>query len=106
MERQYQITFYVPEKYCEIVKKAMFDEGAGTLGNYQECAWQTLGQGQFKPMEGSTPYIGNKDKLEKVEEYKVDIFCEKDKLEAAVEALKNSHPYEMPAFSVIELIPF
>jgi len=106
MDRQYQITFYVPEKYCETVKQAMFDEGAGKLGNYEECAWQTLGQGQFKPLEGSNPYMGNKDKLEKVEEYKVDIFCEKDKLEAAIEALKNSHPYETPSFSVLELVPF
>ncbi|MFW5432509.1 MAG: hypothetical protein ACKE5Q_06955, partial [Methylophilaceae bacterium] len=97
-------TFYVPEKHCENVKQAMFDAGAGVLENYQECSWQTLGQGQFRPMEGSQPFLGEKDKLETIDEYKVEMLCDADCIEPVIQALKSSHPYEVPAYFVIELV--
>ena len=100
----YQITFYVPKKQCEVVKQAMFDAGAGTLGNYQDCSWQILRQGQFKPLSGTQPFLGKKDKLEKVSEYKVEMLCHKEKIKLVIQALKSSHPYEVPAYSVIELV--
>jgi len=100
----YQISFYVPELHCEDVKQAMFNAGAGKLGNYQECCWQILGEGQFKPTSGSQPFLGEKDKLENVSEYKVEMLCEKVKIEPVIQALKSSHPYEVPAYSVIKLL--
>lgn len=56
----------------------MFDAGAGGLGDYQECSWQTLGQGQFRPLKGSQPFLGETDKLEKVVEYKVEMLCQEN----------------------------
>ena len=106
MTNLYQISFYVPKNQCEQVKTAMFDAGAGRLENYQECAWQTLGDGQFKPVEGSQPFLGETDKLEKVPEYKVEMLCKSTKIEIVVQALKSSHPYEVPAFSVVKLLDF
>jgi structural hemagglutinin/hemolysin toxin protein RtxA len=103
MQSHYQITFYVPEKQCEQVKQALFDAGAGILGNYQECSWQILGQGQFKPQEGSQPFLGDKDKLETVNEYKVEILCDANYIKPVIQALKSSHPYEVPAYSVLQL---
>jgi len=82
----------------------MFGHGAGNLGDYQECAWQTLGEGQFKPLQGSNPYLGEIDKLEKVAEYKVEMLCSKTNIKPVIRALKSSHPYEVPAYSVVELI--
>ena len=99
----YQISFYVPVENCETVKRAMFDAGAGIVGDYQECAWQTLGEGQFKPLDGSQPYIGEVNTLEKVEEFKVEMVCTSQLIEKVILALKSSHPYEVPAFSVIKL---
>jgi len=96
----YQISFYVPEKQCEQVKQAMFDAGAGILGNYQECSWQTLGQGQFKPLEGSQPFLGKQGELEKVAEYKVEMICTEENIKPVIQALKSSHPYEVPAYFV------
>ena len=84
----------------------MFDAGAGIVGDYQDCAWQTLGQGQFKPLKGSNPYLGAVNTLEKVEEFKVEMVCDQLNIEAVVQALKSSHPYEVPAFSVIQLLRF
>ena len=99
----YQISFYVPEPQCELVKQALFDAGAGVLGDYQDCAWQIMGQGQFKPLAGSNPFLGKTDKLESVKEYKVEMLCEKESIEQVIMALKSSHPYEVPAYSVIKL---
>jgi len=100
MQSHYQISFYVPEKQCEQVKQAMFGAGAGVLGNYQECSWQTVGQGQFKPLQGSQPFIGKSDKLEAVKEYKVEMLCTEEKIKPVIQALKSSHPYEVPAYFV------
>ncbi len=102
----YQISFYVPVENCEKVKQAMFKAGAGIVGDYQECAWQTSGQGQFRPLEGSDPYLGEVNTLEKVEEFKVEMVCASQHIEKVIQALKSSHPYEMPAFSVIQLLTF
>jgi len=102
----YQICFYVPVANCEMVKQAMFYAGAGRVDNYTDCAWQTLGQGQFRPVVGSQPFLGEIDNLEKVEEYKVEMVCASQHIEKVIQALKSSHPYEMPAFSVIQLLTF
>lgn len=97
----YKINFYVPNADCEKVKEAMFAMGAGCIGNYERCAWQIKGEGQFCPKEGSNPHIGELDKLERIEEYKVEMVCEDDKLKAVIAALKKSHPYEEPAYQII-----
>ena len=103
MKNQYQISFYVPDTHCEKVKQSMFDKGAGKMGNYDSCAWQTLGQGQFKPLKGSTPFLGSKNKIDTVKEIKVEMICSAEHLETVIQALKSSHPYEVPAYSVIQL---
>ena len=100
MQSHYQISFYVPEEQCEQVKKAMFDAGAGILGNYQECSWQTQGQGQFKSLEGSQPFLGKQGRLETVVEYKVEMLCTKENIKPVIQALKSSHPYEVPAYFI------
>ena len=54
----YKLCFYVPESHLEEVKEAVFAAGAGKMGDYDACAWQTAGQGQFRPGEGADPHIG------------------------------------------------
>ena len=104
--KNYYIFFYVPKDNCELVKEAMFKAGAGRLGDYEACAWQTEGLGQFRPNNGSNPYIGEIGKLEKVEEIKVEMFCKGESLKDAIKALKDSHPYEEVAYGVFELVDF
>ncbi len=99
----YQLCFYVPEDAVEEVKFAMFAAGAGQIGHYQQCSWQTLGQGQFMPMTQAHPVIGEIDKLEHVSEYKVEMVCEKHAVQKAVEALIETHPYEEPAYHIIAM---
>ena len=99
----YQIYFYVPEKDLEVVKNAMFDAGAGHFNFYENCAWQTTGVGQFKPMVGANPAIGMIDELEAVEEFKVEMLCAEEHIEAVISALKFAHPYEEVAYGVLKL---
>ena len=96
----YKIAFFVPLTHLDVVKEAVFATGAGKIGNYDSCAWQTLGQGQFRPLPGSQPFLGVENTVEVVDEYKVEMVCDDPFLEAALIALKSSHPYETPAYEV------
>lgn len=100
------IVFYVPQKDLEKVKEAMFAAGAGRMGQYDQCCWQTLGVGQFRPLPGSNPHIGETDKLEQVPEWKVEMVCEEKLIEPVLEAMKKAHPYETPAFLVLKPIHY
>ena len=104
----YKLAFYVPGPYLEVVKQAVFEAGAGRIGNYDSCSWQTLGEGQFRPLAGSQPFIGQPvvegvGELEKVAEYRVEMVCEDQLIVAAIKALISSHPYEEPAYDVWKL---
>lgn len=101
----FKITFYVPDSHLEAVKGALFEAGAGRMGDYDCCAWQVKGQGQFRPLPGSDPFIGAQGRLEAVEEFRVEMICADDCLAAAVAALRASHPYETPAFDIVRLEP-
>ncbi|MBF0200368.1 MAG: NGG1p interacting factor NIF3 [Desulfamplus sp.] len=100
----YLISFYVPPAALDSVKKAMFKTGAGKIGNYDNCCWQTLGHGQFRPLEGSSPFTGTRNEIEQVDEFKVEMVCRKRNLSAALKALVDSHPYEEPAYHAMEIV--
>ena len=101
METLLKIEFYVPESHLEPVKSAMFAAGAGRVGDYDSCAWQTLGQGQYRPLEGADPFQGDIGKVETEPEYKVEMVCREALIHAAISALRDAHPYEEVAYSVI-----
>jgi hypothetical protein len=102
----HKLCFFVPGTHLESVKQAVFEAGAGNIGEYDSCCWQTLGQGQFRPSPASQPFIGQQGKLETVDEYRVEMVCADDRIEAAVLALKQAHPYEEPAYDVWQLADF
>ncbi len=100
----YQIYFYVPEKDKEKVKQAMFEAGGGEIGTYSHCSFEFKGEGQYLPNQGSNPTYGNVDSLNFIEEYKVEMVCEKDKVREVLKAMKESHPYEEPAYGIFEIL--
>lgn len=100
----YHLVFYVPETHAELVKKALFEAGAGKLGAYDQCSFETKGIGQFRPLEGSSPFVGKRGEVETVIELKVEMICKKDCLSDVVRALKNTHPYETPAYYATEMV--
>ena len=100
------ISVYVPDSHLEPVKNAMFQAGAGKIGLYDFCAWQTKGQGQFRPLENSQPHLGKLNTLEKVDEWKVEMVCEENLIHNVISALKAAHPYETPAYIVTKSLEF
>lgn len=99
----YKLCFYVPTDHLESVKQAVFAAGAGKIGNYDACCWQTRGQGQFRPLEGSRPLIGRRGEVATVEEYKVELVVADGCVGDVMAALKVSHPYEEPAYDIWRL---
>ncbi|MFK0345283.1 MULTISPECIES: NGG1p interacting factor NIF3 [unclassified Pseudomonas] len=102
----YKLAFFVPASHVEVVKAAVFAAGGGRIGDYDHCAWQTLGQGQFRPLDGSQPFLGQTGQVEVVEEWKVELVVADDLIAQVVAALKQAHPYETPAYEVWRLAEF
>ena len=102
----YKLNFYVPKENKENVKTALFNIGVGKYKNYEHCSFETLGVGQFKPIDGANPHIGEVNMLEKVEEYKVEMTCKNELIEKAIKVLKEAHPYEEVAYEVFRMEEF
>ncbi|POF42820.1 NGG1p interacting factor NIF3 [Pseudomonas laurylsulfativorans] len=102
----YKLSFFVPTSHVEDVKIAVFAAGGGRIGDYDHCAWQVLGTGQFRPLDGSQPFIGEAGQVEQVEEWKVELVVADELIRSVVAALKQSHPYETPAYEVWRLEDF
>jgi hypothetical protein len=100
----YKLCFYVPATHLELVKNAVFATGAGRIGDYDSCCWQVLGQGQFRPLAGSEPFIGQQGQVEQVAEYRVELVCETPLIKQAVKVMLDAHPYEEPAWDVVALV--
>ncbi len=95
-----KLTFYVPIDAKEKVKEALFMAGAGKLGAYENCSFETEGIGQFRPLPEANPSIGKIGILEKIPEVRVEMVLEDHILKAVVDALRRAHPYEVPAFDI------
>lgn len=102
----YKLTVFIPDEALESVKSALFAAGAGAIGDYEQCCWQIQGTGQFMPLAGSTPHIGEHNHLEKVDEWRVEMVVDENAIETVIIALKDAHPYETPAYDVIKVLDF
>ncbi|QAB14946.1 Nif3-like dinuclear metal center hexameric protein [Hydrogenovibrio thermophilus] len=100
----YKLCFFVPETHLETVKAAVFEAGAGRIGDYDQCCWQVKGEGQFRPLSGSQPFLGTQGALENVAEYRVEMVMEQSCAKTVLKALKELHPYEEPAYDVMALV--
>lgn len=104
----YKLETYVPEEFAERVKTAMAAAGAGKLGDYEHCFWQTAGVGEFRPLASARPFIGTPDgEVEKVREIKLETICRAPDRARVVAALKAAHPYECCAYYLypVEMVP-
>ncbi len=95
------IVVYTDENSIDSVKNAMFNAGGGVVGNYDKCCFQTKGIGQFRPLSNSNPHIGTYNQVEEVSEIKLEMACSDEKLSDVLAAMIKAHPYETPAYHVI-----
>ncbi|WP_313578476.1 Nif3-like dinuclear metal center hexameric protein [Chishuiella sp.] len=98
-----QLITYVPKVNLDPLKNALYEAGAGKIGNYDSCGFSTEGKGNFRPIEGANPYIGEKGKLETVAESRVEVVMPNHLEGNIMKALFDNHPYEEVAYSVINL---
>src|SRR5690606_34299104 len=95
---------YAPVDVAGKVRDAMFNAGAGDIGEYAECSFNTQGKGTFRPVIGTDPAIGEAGgERETVEEVKIEVLIRNDKQSQVLKALFNAHPYEEVAYEIISL---
>lgn len=97
-----KVSVFVPESHAEKVRKAMAEAGAGRLGEYDGCAFETRGNGYFRPLSGSNPFIGETGKLEKVDEVRIEAICAPQDLKKVITEMLKAHPYEVPAYDIFD----
>lgn len=94
----------MPVKDADRVRQDMGDAGAGVLGKYHHASFSTKGTGRFTPSEGAHPAIGEIGKQSEVEEERIEVICQKDKVKDVIEVVKRTHPYEEIPLEIYELV--
>ena len=102
-ETLYKIVVYVPKTHEDKVREALGKSGAGHIGNYSDCTFNTDGKGTFRPLEGTNPFIGELDKLEVVDEVKIETIVPQRILGGVISAMIKAHPYEEVAYDLYKL---
>ncbi|WP_375474838.1 Nif3-like dinuclear metal center hexameric protein [uncultured Jatrophihabitans sp.] len=100
-----KLVVFVPHADAERLVDALAAAGAGRLGDYDRCAWTTPGEGTFRPLAGARPAIGERGRIERVPETRVEMIAPRRTRTAIVAALRSAHPYEEPAFDLLAQQP-
>lgn len=98
------ITF-VPRDHVDAVAQPLAAAGAGQIGNYTHCSFRSVGQGTFLGNDASSPAVGQPGKLEQVDEVRLEMLAPLAKLPQIIQALREAHPYEEPAYDLVSLVP-
>jgi dinuclear metal center YbgI/SA1388 family protein len=98
-----KLVTFVPTADVERVATALCDAGAGVIGNYEQCSFRTDGTGTFWGNDAASPTVGRRGKLERVAETRLEMVVDRHRLAAVVDALRNAHPYEEPAYDLVPL---
>ncbi|OBH05164.1 Nif3-like dinuclear metal center hexameric protein [Mycobacterium sp. E1747] len=96
---------YVPRENAEAVQAAVFEAGAGHIGDYSHCSWSVSGIGQFLPHEGASPAVGSVGTVERVAEDRFEVVAPARIRAAVLAAMRAAHPYEEPAFDLFAMVP-
>jgi dinuclear metal center YbgI/SA1388 family protein len=96
---------YVPRENAEAVREAVFEAGAGHIGDYSHCSWSVGGIGQFLPHEGASPTVGSVGSVERVAEDRFEVVAPARARGTVLAAMRAAHPYEEPAFDIFALVP-
>lgn len=99
----YKLQVYVPVAHADNLRKALAEAGAGAIGQYNACSFSVLGEGRFNPQAGANPFIGSVDKLEQVDEMKVEVIFQAHLHQGVLKAMRQTHPYEEIAYDVLKV---
>jgi len=98
------LVWFVPADALDATRDAVFDSGAGRIGEYERCSWYTAGTGTFLGAEGTSPVVGESGTEEHVPELRVETVVPAEALDEVIAALRRAHPYEEPAYDVYPLL--
>lgn len=98
-----KLTVFVPEQAADDVRRALAAAGAGRIGNYDHASFSSRGEGRFRPLPGADPAVGSVGDVETVAEIRVEVVLDRKLRSRAVRAMLDAHPYEEPAYDVVEL---
>jgi hypothetical protein len=104
MSQLRKLVWFVPEEALDATRSAVFEAGAGRIGDYERCSWYTGGTGTFLPREGADPAIGEVGREERVAELRVETVVPSELVAGAVQALLAAHPYEEVAYELYPLV--
>jgi hypothetical protein len=99
-----KLVVFVPREALDSVREALFEAGAGRIGNYERCSFYTEGTGTFFGGEGTDPDVGQAGREQRVAELRLETVFPEERQAEVVEALRRAHPYEEPAFDVYPLL--
>ena len=99
-----KLVVFVPAESLDAVRDALFDAGAGRIGDYERCSWYTQGTGTFRGGEGTSPSVGEAGREQRVAELRLETVFPAERQDEVLAALRRAHPYEEPAFDVYELL--
>jgi len=99
-----KLVWFVPADALEATRDAVFEAGAGRIGDYERCSWYTAGTGTFLGGDETSPMLGEPGREEHAPELRVEVVLPEDLLADAVAALRSAHPYEEPAFDAYPLV--
>lgn len=102
-EIYYKMVVFIPKDHLEKVKRALYKKGAGNYKNYSHSGFYLPGKGNFKPLKDSEPYLGKKNKLNEVEEYRFETIVAAENLNKVIRELLQVHPYEEPAWDLYKI---
>jgi hypothetical protein len=102
--RRHKLVWFVPREALEATREAVFEAGAGRIGDYERCSWYTAGTGTFLAGEGADPSIGRVGTEERVSELRVETVLPAELANDVVAALREAHPYEEVAFELYPLV--
>ena len=98
-----KLVTFCPHEHIEVVRQAIFNAGAGHIGNYSDCGFTSSGKGSFKAMEGSKPFVGEQGKLHEEEEIRIETIVPDYLLQNVISRMISAHPYEEVAYDVYPL---
>ena len=103
--QEVKIVTFVPEANLEQVRNALATAGAGRIGEYEVCSFSQSGRGTFFAGDKANPVVGERQRLETVDEIRLEMVCSRSGLPLAIETLRQFHPYEEPPFDIYEMMP-
>lgn len=102
--QQIMIVVGTPPDHVDAVLDAIVSAGGAVIGNYTHCSFSNPGIGTFRPNDAANPHTGEKGALNRVDEIRIETFCDYTRAKAVAQAIRAAHPYEEPVIYLIPLL--